>query len=416
MPARSLAPRLDALLDHLAEVPGAHDHVVVGAHEEPGEGVALAQAALLDLDRGHDQEGPVGIPGEDVADARAAGAQEALAVADAALDLGGILGVVGHQEAPRLLLPPAEVGDAVVVAVQDARLAGRGRGGQQGLPVTQLVAAAAKPPGHLRHPAGAHRVAHDVVREAVELDDDEPWRIGPGDVRLAAGHRPHERGVVRVVLTEPEERRDARLKEAEDEGHDQQADEPGAHRDITDERVEQPEDEDLEQQGQQDERHHRPAGHEPDEDGPHEQVEGRDQDDGGDAARQARHLQLAGQQPGREIEGDERRQERHEPPLDEGPAARPPSPEQLELGPIELDDPPDHEVATPRCRRPAVDLLEAHHDMWAPSGLGWIRARQRGRGTSHASDHHHRPAPGSRSGRDPRPPMGISPSARPWPR
>ena len=107
-----------------------------------------------------------------------------------------------------LLLPPAEVGDAVVVAVQDARLAGRRRRGQQRVPVAELVGAVADPAGHLRHAAGAQRVRQHVVRQAVELDDHQPGLVGVDDVRTAARERPHQRAVVRVVLAEAEQQAD----------------------------------------------------------------------------------------------------------------------------------------------------------------------------------------------------------------
>ena len=144
-----------------------------------------------------------------------------------------------------------------------------------------------------------------------------PGCVGPGDVRPAAGHRPHERAVVRIVLAEAEERRHGGLQEAEDERDDQQADEARAHGDVRDERVEQPEDEGLEQQREQDERDHRPAGDETDEDRPHEQVQRRDEDHGRQAASQALDLQRAGQQPGGDVEGDEGGEQRDQGTLEE---------------------------------------------------------------------------------------------------
>ena len=203
-----LATRLDVLLDDLGDVLADHGDVVVGADEEPAEGVAVAEAAFLDLDGGHHQEGSIAVAGEDVADARPAGAQQTLAVRDALLDLGGVLGVVGHQQPAGLLLPPAEVGDAVVVAVQDARLAGRGGGRQQRIPVAQLVRPAADPAGHHRHSPGAQGVRQHVVGQAVELDDDETGRVGAIDVRSATGKRAHQGAVVGVVLGQSEAQAD----------------------------------------------------------------------------------------------------------------------------------------------------------------------------------------------------------------
>ena len=120
-----------------------------------------------------------------------------------------------------------------------------------------------------------------------------PGSIGLRDARLAAGHGPHERPVVGVVLAEAEERRHAGLQEAEDERDEQQADKARADGDGRYERPEQPEDEGLEQQREEDQGDHRPAGDESDEDRTDQQVQGRDEDHGRQAAGQALDLQEA---------------------------------------------------------------------------------------------------------------------------
>ena len=143
---------------------------------------------------------------------------------DAALDDGGVLGVVGHQQLAGLLLPPAEVGDAVVVAVQDARLAGRRRGGQQRVPVAQLVRARS---GSSWTSSGTRPARSECDRTS--WDRPSSWMTTrPGasvldDVRATARQRPDEGAVVRLVLDQPEQQADGARDEAEHERDDERA-------------------------------------------------------------------------------------------------------------------------------------------------------------------------------------------------
>ena len=77
--------------------------------------------------------------------------------------------------------------------------------------------------------------------------------------------------------------------------------------------LEQQDDDRLEQQRQDDQRHHRAARDERQDHRPHEQVEQRDEDDRDEAAAQLVDVQLR-QQPGRDVERDDARDERDDAP------------------------------------------------------------------------------------------------------
>ena len=120
--------------------------VVVGAGEEREEGLALAEPLALVLDRGHRDVGPGGVAREEVADARAVVRQQALAVRDRGVTISAASsGWLETMIRPALLLVPAEGRDDVVVAVEDAGLAGRRGRRQERLPAPEPVAAGADP-------------------------------------------------------------------------------------------------------------------------------------------------------------------------------------------------------------------------------------------------------------------------------
>ena len=80
-------PRLEALLDELAEEQGERAQVAARAEEEAEERLAVADALRLVLDRGGREVRARRVAGHEVADARAVVRQQALAVGDAADDL-----------------------------------------------------------------------------------------------------------------------------------------------------------------------------------------------------------------------------------------------------------------------------------------------------------------------------------------
>src|SRR5262249_11029174 len=87
-------------------------------------------------------------------------------------------GRLGDVDGAGVLLVPAEPGDVVVAAVQDAELRGRG-GGWQPHPVA--VQPPAAPPDQLaqkRRIAAAEGPLQDVVAEPIDLDSDEAALVG----------------------------------------------------------------------------------------------------------------------------------------------------------------------------------------------------------------------------------------------
>ncbi len=119
----------------------------------------------------------VGLAGEEVPAARATVAQEPVARVTT-LDLGAVgWRRAGHRRR-RLLLHPAERGNVLVRAEQDPRLRGAGLRGEIRLPLRQGVAALDEPAGHVRRVPVTHRPLQHRQREAVDLEVDDPRRVG----------------------------------------------------------------------------------------------------------------------------------------------------------------------------------------------------------------------------------------------
>ena len=120
----------------------------------------------------------VGVAREQVAAARAAVREQALAGREPALDLGAV-GRPGAGDQPcRLLLDPAEGGDVVVRAEQDPRLARARLRGEVGLPLEQPVRALGRPAREHGRVAVAHRPLQDGQRQAVDLEEDDAGGVG----------------------------------------------------------------------------------------------------------------------------------------------------------------------------------------------------------------------------------------------
>ena len=118
------------------------------------------------------------VAGEDVGAAGAVGVKQAAPVGVAPLELLGVAGVIGDDRGVAVLLPPAEGGHVVVVAVQEAGLAGAGLGGPVGFPALEPVRAGPQPAAKMRGAAVGDRPAKDVVGEAVDLEEDDPGHLG----------------------------------------------------------------------------------------------------------------------------------------------------------------------------------------------------------------------------------------------
>ena len=132
---------LHELLDDLADRQQRPSDVAVRTDEEPIEDVAAADLPRRIVKRRGGEEASRRIAGDEIADRGTAVREKAVAVRDSTHDLACVLGVVRHHEPLRLLVPPAEARDPVIVPVEDARLACRCLGRQQRLPAIEGHAA-----------------------------------------------------------------------------------------------------------------------------------------------------------------------------------------------------------------------------------------------------------------------------------
>ncbi len=190
------------LQHHLPDVQGKRARHVEAVGEEssiPGVG------PLLGLHPADREDRLVRVAGEQVAAARTAAGQQTVARAAPPLDLGAVLGRRAGHHRRRLLLDPAEGRDVLVRAEQDPGLAGPRLGGEVRLPFGQVVVVLGDPAGHVGGAAVAHRAAQDRQPESVDLQEDDPRRVGPRHLSLAAGDPPHHTQVVLVVVVGPDQ-------------------------------------------------------------------------------------------------------------------------------------------------------------------------------------------------------------------
>ena len=115
-------------------------------------------------------------------------------------DLGSIVRVVGHQQPAARLLVPAKAGDAVVVTVQDARLAGRRRGRQHRDPGWSVAAPSRTSRPSTGSPPGPHRLLQDRQAQAVDLDHEQPRHRLDGASEVASHQPPDQHAVVGIVV------------------------------------------------------------------------------------------------------------------------------------------------------------------------------------------------------------------------
>ena len=185
----------------------------------------------------------------------------------AALDLGAVgRRRAGHRRR-RLLLDPAERRDVVVRAEQDARLRGTRLRREIGLPLGQRVAALDEPAGHVRRVPVAHRPLQHGQREAVDLEVDDPRRVGLDPLARAPGDPLDHAQRVGVVVVRPEDdvehdrhrRRDERDAERRPERVDREVAVRDAvrgeqHQRVEDEDEQEPDDEHQRQPQRRDDR------------------------------------------------------------------------------------------------------------------------------------------------------------------
>jgi hypothetical protein len=185
-----LAARRAALAGDVGEGEDEGPRRRVGLREVSG--VVLADRTTPAQRGAHRQHRVRGVAGEDVG---AAGAV-------------GVAGMVGDDRRAALLLPPAEGGHVLVVAVQETGLAGAGLGGPVGFPLPQLVRAAADPGGQVGSAAVLQRPHQDVVGESVDLEEEHPGDVGLGHMAAAACRAGDDVALPGVVLVDRQQRVD----------------------------------------------------------------------------------------------------------------------------------------------------------------------------------------------------------------
>ena len=197
----ALARGRDDLQDHLPDDQDDRSRHV----EAVGEERAVARVGLLLLaDPARGEDDVVRLARQQVAPARAAVPQEAVAGV-APLELRAVVGVRADHQLHPLLLDPAEGGDVLVRAEQDAGLARAGLRGEVGLPLDEAVRRRREPARHVRRVSVAHRALQDGLREPVDLEVEDPRHLGLLSIGRLAGDAVHDAERVGVVVVRAED-------------------------------------------------------------------------------------------------------------------------------------------------------------------------------------------------------------------
>ena len=176
-----------------------------------GEERAVAGIGLLLLrDPAGREERGVGVAGEQIAAAGAAVGEQSGAGGAVPFDRRAVVRVRAGEHPARALLDPPERRDVLVVPQQDPGLTGAGLGGQVGLPSEQPVAVVGDPAGQVRSAAGLHRAAQDRQREPVDLEKQDPGRVGGDRLRSPSRHPPGDAERVGVVVVDARDGADRR--------------------------------------------------------------------------------------------------------------------------------------------------------------------------------------------------------------
>ena len=289
---------------HHAEGQGADEPVRLA---EVGEEVR-ARLAALDEDRAHGGQRARRVAGHEVADRRAVDGQQPGSVGVAALDLLGVLGVVGDHDAASVLLVPAEAGHVDVAAQQQAGLAGAGLRGQVALPPHDLVRPLLEPARHVRQVPAVQRLAQRLLPQPVDLEEDHPGDVACADAAGAAGAAADDAHVDRLAV-----RVEQRLQHGGHHGHDDRDADRGSRAadDVRQDLGGQPHHEPVEDERGQEHEDDRQAQRQADEDRPQQGVEDRDHQGQLDRADEGAHLET-GEDPGH----------RHEDEADDGQGDR----------------------------------------------------------------------------------------------
>ena len=171
-------------------------------------------------------QGALGLARQQVAAARSAG-DEPDAARVPALELGAVVGVRAADHPRGFLLDPAERGDVLVRAEQDAGLAGAGLRRQVGLPLDQLVTLVREPARHRRRRAVADRAPQHRQRQAVDLEEHDPRHVGLDHRPAAPGDAPGDPQRVLGVVVDARDDRDRRPDRGRDERDEQRVEGAG---------------------------------------------------------------------------------------------------------------------------------------------------------------------------------------------
>ena len=263
----------------------------------------------------------VGLAREEVAAARAAVDQEPVPGGVPPLDLLAVRRRRARHQPTRLLLDPAEGGDVVVGAQQEAGLRGASLRGQVGLPFRQAMGALGQPARHLGRVPVAHGAPQHRQGQAVDLQVEDARHVGHhAFARAARDALDHAQGVRVVVVGAQEHFEDHRHRGHDDGGGQRRPERIHLERAVGDLRGQQ-EDQDV------DEEHEQEAGDD------HEgQAQRRDErrqkrveqrDEGRRHERPERPLDVhAGHQPGGDVHRQRRRHPREEDTADMPARAR----------------------------------------------------------------------------------------------
>ncbi len=204
--APTLPPRGDQLQDHLPEDEDERPHHVEAVREE---GAVAGVGGALGLHPADGEDHVVGAAREEVAAARAAVREETLSGGVTALELGAILRRRAGDDHLPLLLDPAEGDDVLVRSEQEAGLRGAGLRGEIRLPLGEPVRAVLEPARHRRRMPVPHRPLQHRQRQAVDLEEDDPRRIGHDPLaRAPRDALDHAQRVDVVVVGAEESRQD----------------------------------------------------------------------------------------------------------------------------------------------------------------------------------------------------------------
>ena len=225
------AQRGDPLEDHLPEEEDERTRDVVPVREE---GAIAGVRALLRLHSAHREDDVVGLAGEQVPAACAPVAEEPVARV-AALDLLAVSRCRARHEDASLLLDPAEGGDVLVRAQQDAGLAGARLRREVGLPLEEAVCVVGEPACHRGRVAVAHRSLEDRLGKAVDLQEQDSRRLRHDSLAGLASDALDNADRVRVVVVRSGDDLERCRDSGDHEGRDERRAEPvDGHRALGD--------------------------------------------------------------------------------------------------------------------------------------------------------------------------------------